>query len=424
MDKLVKDVQRVENYIDNLVIKADADVLTLEDIIVHHRSNNKKRDYLFVNRAQGKHIPVSPRRVFRLVENLVDQIKTVKTGDDVVVIGFAETATALGNLVAEELQYRGVKVTVVQTTREDVKGINLVNFEEEHSHATSQKLMIKGDKEIPADSPVLNAKHYIIVEDEITTGNTVINMVSKLREKITFKYAKFTVASVCNWQSDNDIKRFNDNKIEAVSLISGKIKDANMKMTDVDSELDKAIKPVVGGRKELGVVGKKYIREDSTRLYDTGISKDSIFQYERTEHQPYRGYENDVDAKIIDEIKKIGLNKYGTVRVIGTEEFMYYPLKIAKAIEDKLNCKVKFHATTRSPIDIIENGDVRGIVNGVKLNRPGQVDKRYLYNIDGGQDVVVVISDTPLSHRFREELAEAFNYKDFDVCNMIYVNVE
>ena len=53
------------------------------------------------------------------------------------IIGFAETATAIGAAVAVELgQY------YIQTTRENVEGVDdYVYFTEAHSHATEQKVV-------------------------------------------------------------------------------------------------------------------------------------------------------------------------------------------------------------------------------------------------------------------------------------------
>ena len=51
---------KINAYIDNIEYHANG----LEDIIVvEKRLNNPKRDFLFVNKHQGKHIPTSPTKV-------------------------------------------------------------------------------------------------------------------------------------------------------------------------------------------------------------------------------------------------------------------------------------------------------------------------------------------------------------------------
>ena len=39
------------------------------------RENNKKRNYLVVNRLQGKHIPISPNESLKMFQALAEQIK-------------------------------------------------------------------------------------------------------------------------------------------------------------------------------------------------------------------------------------------------------------------------------------------------------------------------------------------------------------
>lgn len=417
----MNNVQRVESYIENLKLNTDSDVISLDDIIVHHRSNNKKRDYLFVNALQGKHIPASPSRVYKMTKALADKIDGLHKGDKVVVIGFAETATGLGNLVGEELKNKGLDVEILQTTREDVIGINLVDFEEEHSHATSQKLVIQNEFDLVYMNDILSRKCFIIVEDEITTGNTVINMVSKLKKKLTNPDVRFVVASVCNWQSDADIQRFKDNGIEAISLISGQIKNKDIKMIDIDDTLSERLNSVDDSKEELSDVEKEFLKGFKLAL-NTSVGVKVMANVERTGHKPYIVYDGVFNA-IIDAIKFKTIDKINTIRIIGTEEFMGYPLKIGAMLEKELGCNVRFHATTRSPIDIINNGNDKGIVNGIKLDRKGQEASRFLYNIDKNQDLVIVMSDMYMDKDYTEQIASAFKYQGFEPCDILFITL-
>ena len=68
-----------------------------QDLVrIARRENNTKRSYLVVNPLQGKHIPVSPKRALKLFADLADTIRNAYAGERLLLIGFAETATAIG----------------------------------------------------------------------------------------------------------------------------------------------------------------------------------------------------------------------------------------------------------------------------------------------------------------------------------------
>ena len=103
---------------------------------VARRENNNKRKYLVINRLQGKHIPVHPCEALSMFRALADTVKDTYRHERLLVIGFAETATAVGAAVACALD-----ADYMQTTRELLPGVSYLYFSEEHSHATEQKLV-------------------------------------------------------------------------------------------------------------------------------------------------------------------------------------------------------------------------------------------------------------------------------------------
>ena len=105
-------------------------------VAVGKRENNKKRNYLVINPLQGKHIPVRPGQAFELFDTLADMIRAAYGEEKLLMVGFAETATAIGAETAVRL---GAKY--IQTTREDIPGVTYLFFSESHSHATEQKLV-------------------------------------------------------------------------------------------------------------------------------------------------------------------------------------------------------------------------------------------------------------------------------------------
>ena len=63
-----------------------------ELVSIGKRENNKKRNFLVINPLQGKHIPVRPGKAFELFDELAEIIKKEYGGEELLVIGFAETA--------------------------------------------------------------------------------------------------------------------------------------------------------------------------------------------------------------------------------------------------------------------------------------------------------------------------------------------
>ena len=105
------------------------------------RVNNAKRAYLIVNPLQGKHVPVSPTAALTMMGALGTLLARVHPRADLV-IGFAETATAVGAAVAAALPG---PAAYLHTTREAfaLSG-GSVDFLEEHSHAAHSSATVPG----------------------------------------------------------------------------------------------------------------------------------------------------------------------------------------------------------------------------------------------------------------------------------------
>lgn len=127
-----------------------------ELVKIAKRENNTKRSYLVVNPLQGKHIPGSPQNILELFDELVKMISEEYKDEELLLIGFAETATAIGAEAAIILDSK-----YIQTTREIIPNVEYLYFAEEHSHATEQKL-VKNDIEFSS----WNVDRIVFVEDE------------------------------------------------------------------------------------------------------------------------------------------------------------------------------------------------------------------------------------------------------------------
>ena len=141
---------------------------------VAKRYRNAKRAYLLVNPLQAKHMPVSPTEALTMMRTLGEGLQQEFPGARLV-LGFAETATALGAAVASRL---GPDCAFLSTTREAGEGPGWVRFLEEHSHAAEQKLW-GGD----LDALLQETDTVLFVDDEISTGKTLRNMVAQLTRR-------------------------------------------------------------------------------------------------------------------------------------------------------------------------------------------------------------------------------------------------
>ncbi|MER6941181.1 phosphoribosyltransferase domain-containing protein [Nocardioides sp. NPDC000441] len=109
--------------------------MMLTDLVGLAVRRNPRRAQLLVSSVLGKHVPTDPRLVTDAGLRLGAKARAAVTGD-AVVLGYAETATALGHLVADALG-----APYLHSTRRVVDGIESVaDFYEEHSHATAHRL--------------------------------------------------------------------------------------------------------------------------------------------------------------------------------------------------------------------------------------------------------------------------------------------
>lgn len=375
---------KVEDFINVKVNKSPFD---LNDLIhICKRRNNAKREYLFVNRYQGKHIPESPYNIISLFDTFVAEVKqSIKPSERVVVVGFAETATGIAEYLTYKLsldkEYKDTVVRHLQTSREEYADCpRLFTFDEEHSHAVNQFLYCKDF--LPKYDKVL------FVEDEITTGNTILNFINEFK-KIN-PNCNYAVSSILNWQNECNRKTFDEQGIDRICLVEGEIK----------SEL-----PALSMVEDKGAVD--YISHFYKGINATPFIYSTIVPNSRKGVDPhsFRRYVEKVQDKVT-----IGLCSYvdrnDSIMVIGTEEFMFYPMMAARDLEQSLGCKVKYRATTRSPISCCSKD---GYIIKDAITLPSAYDKdrqTYLYNMNDDYSKIVVISDVNMTLEFKQAITE------------------
>jgi len=396
---------------------------------------NKKRRFLFVSKVLGKHIPVTnvnslltgallaytflneyrppllapckDTSLYSIKEDrIVDSIINCKNGkalwkelienpislnEKILFLAFAETATALGHSIFSCFD----NASFIHTTREDIAGFdNKIVFEEEHSHATSHRVYPLNPEILKSDSPI------VLVDDEISTGRTVLNIIKEL-DKI-HKRKEYVVLSILDFRSNADIqylKEFEKEyslKVRFISLVSGQFKvnpaSGLSDWNDVDKYLESNLDTISHSdaynskNLELEI---KYI--DIDKYFKELIYLPSVNGLGQTNHTPYlkhtgrfgiSSFDNMNIIPQIHEVSKIVGDKITGERILflGTEEFMYIPLLISSFIDKE----IYYHSTTRSPIFPSQTSGYP-IANRFTFNcPPNPTVANFVYNIPYG----------------------------------------
>ena len=361
------------------------------------RENNTKRSYLVVDPLQGKHVPVEPSKALNLFKSLAEKLQGKYEGERLLLIGFAETATAIGAQAAITL---GTKY--IQTTREVIPHARYLFFSEAHSHATEQKL-VKDD----IDRVINDIDRIVFIEDEVTTGNTIMNII-KIITKEYQKKIKFAVASLLNGMTEESLKIYQDEKIELHYLVK----------TDHSG---------------YGAVAEQYrcdglyicaIPENHTHeSADIDVQSEKNMREHIISIPGWMNARRFVDAKQYEAacrklaetvIAETGVKQGERVLVIGTEEFMYPALLTGQEIE-KMGCEVRSHSTTRSPIAVSteEEYPLHCRYELRSLYDPDR--KTFIYDLENYDRVIVMTDSALVSLKGLETLTYALRMKNENI---------
>ncbi|MCC9205187.1 phosphoribosyltransferase domain-containing protein [Arthrobacter sp. zg-Y769] len=302
----------------------------------------------------------------------------------VVTIGYAETATGLGRLVADMLGSY-----YIHSTRHAPAGaVAYGAFEEAHSHATSHRLL-------PVDPALLNSPApVVLVDDELSTGATVINTITELHAAAP--HPLYVVASLIDLRSDADRTRFDELaaelgcSIRVVALGTGRI--------ELGEDILARAEKLIGGLPEPAAASDAAEPGTVTVLDYSGAARrlrSDRFGNRAGVSSDYLGSLPDglpgaVSAESLALVAArisaaLPAAEDSPVLVLGCEEFIHVPLTIANAVAEALpGTSVRFSTTTRSPIVPIDRPDY-AIANSVDFashdvteDGPGP---RHAYNV-------------------------------------------
>ena len=396
--------------------------LTMTDLTRIALRRNPKRAQLLVSTVLGKHVPVDPRVVCgtgRLLGALVARslagdaspppgtwaaaaAATVR-GDDparllsvlpdpepvlgVVTFGFAETATSLGHLVADQLG----SPYLHSTRRPDGPEPVTAKFVESHSHATDHLLRPDGRLTLAGAGPL------VLVDDELSTGRTALNVVEALHAR--FPRDRYVLAGLVDVRSpESDAVRAElaarlRCRIDVVSLARGSVRVPDGTAERVALDLAAPTPPPPDGRAGDGPVGVREV---------------PLPWPARLPHGGRHGFAGpdrpEFDATVAAAALGLG-SVCGTaerVLVLGTEELMYLPLRLALALRSPTRATA-FQSTTRSPVHAIDapGYPIRRRIDFVSSVHPGgDRAERHVYNAGwpdrsgaGEADLIVVVDD-------------------------------
>ena len=324
---------------------------------VAKRFNNARRNYLLVNPMQGKHLPTKPSAALDMM-NALGATVAEKFPLARLVIGFAETATAIGAVVAKNLSD---ECFYLQTTRENFSG-RFVEFLEEHSHAPEQKLFAENFSE-----RLNRTAEVVFVDDELSTGKTLLNIVRRLKKFFpALAEKKICAASIINRLSAENVAALAEEKISCAYLL---------KLEEIfDTE--------------------KFSVTEAAEV----LPSEKIFQPLEINF-PLDARRGVVIGEYFAQCERLGnfvsetLTREkisGEVLVLGTEEFMLPALLVGRRLEE--NFSVVTHSTTRSPIGICaeKNYPIR---SGFKLRSFYDAARTtYIYNLKN-YSAAVIVSD-------------------------------
>ena len=366
----------------------------IEDLLkIAKRENNNKRSYLYVNMIQGKHVPVSPTKSLELFSKMARKLEEDYPTEELMVVGFAETATAIGTAIAYEAS--NVKY-YISTTREELSDAEYLFFTESHSHAMEQKLVVNG-----LDECLKNVDRIIFAEDEVTTGNTIEKLVNVFQKRFPEQAKKFGIISIVNSMLENRIEQLKSRDISCHYLYKIPQEYQIEKIDSYKFEKLKRAKKIVENDSGIPITINDYW---NSRIVST---TDCLRQ--RVE-------------KFVDDVKKvvnISKNK-SKILILGTEEFMFPGMFLGKRLEEQYpKLEMKFHATTRSPIEV-------SLHEGYPLHSRTILDslyekgrKTYLYNLDSYDAVYIITDAAPLNSEGVNTLVESL--KDFGNTRIILI---
>ncbi|MFE6338329.1 phosphoribosyltransferase [Streptomyces sp. NPDC057798] len=368
---------------------------TLKELLGLALRRNPKRAHLLVSHVLGKHVPQSPAVVHghgvalgRRVRDLLGDQEAAAA----VVLGYAETATGLGHSVADGIGL----APYLHSTRRPVPGITPAGgFEESHSHATSHLLLPENPALLAGDGPL------VLVDDEFSTGNTVLNTIRDLHQR--YPRRRYVVVALVDMRSAADAGRLEEfareigARVDLVAAASGTVRlpeGVLEKGQELVTRYEEAARP--------SPTTPQSAVERVDLHWPPGLPDGGRHGFAPAHRIRLESALPQMAARLAEALPEDARR----VHVLGCEELMYAPLRLARELERITGAEVRFSTTTRSPVLAVDDP---GYAIRSRLVFPAHDDPadgpgdRYAYNVAGaGFDAVIAVvdstADTPHLH--------------------------
>ncbi|MBL8148449.1 MAG: phosphoribosyltransferase domain-containing protein, partial [Blastocatellia bacterium] len=363
------------NIVDDLEIEIEVEEnrygFLLKDLFLMAARRNRRRAFLFVSQLLGKHIPIDARRAlitgkllaFLLAEKiskeraldykyelLAEGIKDSSKIEDALCyassnlipvecstlfLGFAETATALGHALFSQYTSTGHRLEYLHTTRDDIVELSpVLQFEEEHSHATRHLCY--------AEDPnfFTNFDHIVLIDDELTTGKSALNLIESLQRHHNAK--RFSIVSILDWRTREYKRHFDDRvarlaiPIDVVSLLHGQAHSTGSASFAEEVCYKETVQSDINSKAFVETIvacPKVPVVEYTRRLTDLMEVKQNYLKFTGRFPITYRSHQ-EIEAAVLKCVKIVenGLETEEQDKptlILGTEEFIYFPMLVA-----------------------------------------------------------------------------------------------
>ena len=357
---------------------------------------NPKRAHLLVSLLLGKHVPRPASAVLGAAGDLGTLVREALGDASPFVVGFAETATALGHGVAAVCGPGGGQAPYAHTTRRLVPdGVEPLQFAEEHSHAVEQTLGVL-DESALADS----ATPLVLVDDELSTGRTAVNAIRVLQAR--WPRERYVLASLFDVRPTER----REATVAAVADLGATLVDVSLVcgLLHLPGDLtQRAADLVASAASPAPPSGSAAVRHWRLGL-PSGAAMTGAFGWDDVDEQRLHTAVRRLATALEPHLT-------GSVLVLGDEEFMY----AAQLTADALGAWTS--STTRSPALVV---DEVGYPLRTVLTFPATDDHdraAFAYNVAPsrhtdrgtapGFDSVVLVSDRPVHAELCRGLAAA-----------------
>ncbi|MCX4630069.1 phosphoribosyltransferase [Streptomyces sp. NBC_01443] len=358
---------------------------------------NPKRAHLLVSQVLGKHVPQSPEAVYAAGHGLGERVRAL-LGDDAasaVVLGYAETATGLGHCVADGLG----AAPYLHSTRRPVPGVEPAGgFEEAHSHATSHLLLPEDPKLLAGSGPL------VLVDDEFSTGNTVLNTIRDLHAR--HPRGHYVVVALVDMRSPADRDRLTafaaelGARVDLIALASGTVHLPEGVLAKGQALVEEYEEQSAGSSTAVAATSASASTSAAAPVGRVALDwPDGVPDGGRHGFTPeHRARLEAALPALARQLADALGAEPGRVLVLGNEELMYAPLRLARALEESgAAAGVRFSTTTRSPVLAVDDPGyairTRLVFPAHDTPADGPGD-RYAYNVAGaGFDTVVAVVD-------------------------------